>query len=819
MIRLFTNRFVAFLMIIVLLTTIISSFNPVQSFASYQEDDVNISYDENNHPYKTGQLIVGYRGNSTADQKRSIRDAMQLELKVKINGINAEVIKVKNERAKDVLSNLRRNPNVLFAEYDYLASIDHEPNDIRYPYQVYLHYMNAPEAWDYSKGSPNVTVAVLDTGILTSNTDLNNINESGYNVADSNSDYTDTTGHGTGVISVIAAEMDNNFGFAGVAPESSFMVLKVIDENGYSTYSDLIRALEYATNQGVDVINMSVSGRVDSLSLKMAIDDAYNSGITVVAAAGNESSSTVSYPAAYENVVGVGAVDTTGDKMTFSNTGNGLTVVAGGSAMIATSSDYITSASGTSFASPYVAGLVALMYSVDDTMTPSKVFDILEASSTDLGSAGYDTTFGFGVINMGQAVVMAANITPPPPEPFEDTISPVLSLNGDYQMTLDVGTYYNEPGAQAIDNIDGNISSDIVISGSVDHTTLGTYTLSYSVTDQAGNHSNIEVRTVEVIELEPELDTTPPVVILIGDQNLMLEIGSSYDESGAQAVDNVDGDISSEVVVAGTVDAENIGIYTLNYSVTDQAGNQSNIEVRTVEVIQTLPEPDTTPPVVTINGDYEMSVEIGTSYDEPGAQAFDDVDGDLSNDINISGTVDISSLGFYTLEYSVTDQAGNQSNVETRVVEVFEYIEIPEETHFIRDVEIISGSLGKKISQVTHVISINDPGQLDVDLSFTGKNPPKLSVNGQNIEGTTGTFDVAEGQYDMVIESSSNSKYTVTLTYPEREVPVGVPAGPPEIIIYADETDYSNYVYIAIALIIILTTLYIVKRRRFKLNH
>ncbi|MBI9015520.1 MAG: DUF5011 domain-containing protein [Clostridiales bacterium] len=817
MVRLFSKKLVAFLMIFVLLIVMISSFNLTQPYALNQTDDSNISYDEDNNPYRTGQLIIGYHGNSTADEKRSIRATMQLELKANLNSINAEVITVKNERANEVLSNLKKNPNVKFAEYDYLAYIDHIPNDVRYPYQVYLHYMNASEAWDYSKGSPDITVAVLDTGILTSNTDLNNINVSGYNIADSNSDYTDYAGHGTGVISVIAAEMDNSFGFAGVAPECSFKVLKVIDEQGYSTYSDLIRALEYATTLRVDVINMSVSGRSDSLSLKLAIDNAYNSGITIVAAAGNESSTTVSFPAAYDNVVGVGAVNTSGDKMTFSNTGNGLTVVAGGSAMIATSTDYITSASGTSFASPYVAGLIALMYSVDDNMTPSRVFDILEATSTDLGSNGYDTTFGYGVINMGEAVAMASgNIS----TPASDTTPPVLILNGDSQMSLEVGSIYNEPGAQATDDIDGDISNNIVISGTVDVSSVGFYPLNYSVIDQAGNQSNIEVRIVEVIEATPEPDTTPPLLTLNGDRHMILEVGSTYNEPGAQAIDNFDGDISNDIVISGTVDVLNIGFYSLDYSVTDQAGNQSNIEVRTVEVIETLYEPDITPPILTLNGDSQMSIEIGSTYNEPGAQAIDDVDGDISNDIVISGTVDVSNIGFYSLDYSVTDQAGNQSNVETRIVEVFEYTVIPDETHFVRDVEIVKGSLSKRNPEVTHVISITDPGQLDVELTFTGNTSPDVSIDNLNFEGTSGTFDVSVGDYNMIIKSESNVKYAITITHPEREVPVGVPAGLPDIITYEDEPDYSIYIYIAIVFLAIMTALYIVRKRKLKLiNH
>jgi len=731
--KIYRYKILAFLVIIAFVTATILGIVPIEASAIYQTDTDEISFDENNNPYKTGQVIVGYRGSPTAAEKRSIRATMQLELISEMKSINSEVIKVTNEKAQEALSRLSKNPNVLFAEYNYLANYDYVPNDVRYPYQIYLHYMNASGAWDYTKGSANVTIAVIDTGILKGNTDLKTISASGYNVADSSTDYSDPTGHGTGVISVIGAEMDNSFGFAGVAPESSFMVLRVIDEQGYTTYSDMILALEYAMNQGVDVINMSVSGRSDSTSLKMAIDDAYNSGISIIASAGNESSTMVSYPAAYDNVIGVGAVNTSGELMTFSNTGNGLTVVAGGSAMIATSTDYITNASGTSFASPYVAGLVGLMYAVDDNMTPAKAFNILEATSTDLGSSGYDTNFGYGLINMGAAVEMAASgISAPTPEPVTDTTPPVLTLNGDNQVSIELGSIYEDPGANAIDDIDGDISNDVVVSGTIDLSSVGSYTLNYVVTDQAGNESNIESRIVDV-----------------------------YDGS---------------------------------------------------QVTQ-----DITPPVLTLNGSDRIDVEIGTSYTELGASAIDDYDGDLSDNVVITGTVDVSTLGFYTLEYSATDQAGNQSNVESRVVEVFEYVEEPIETEIVRDVEIVSGSLNKRNTEDTHTISITEAGQLDVDFAYTGKVTPILTVDGQTISGMSGTLNVLEGSYNMSISANSNAKYTVTLTHPEREVPLGTPLGPPEIIIYDDEIEYTLQIIIFAIFMATMTVLFVSREKIFKL--
>lgn len=810
----FYSRSLVFLMIVVLITSL---FSGVGLLIVHGEsvDNGGVALDASDHPYRPGQLIVGYRQSTKAEGKRALRAEMQLELLAELHSINAEVIRVKNERALEVLSQLANNPNVAFAELNYIASVDYSPNDPQFPYQLYLPFMNTPEAWDVTKGSSTVKVAVLDTGILTNNTDLKNLNLSGYNIVDSNSDYVDEHGHGTAVTSVVAAKMDNSFGFAGIAPDSSFMMVKVIGADGSGTYSDMIQGIEYATDHGADVINMSIGGRADSEALKLAVDYAVNRGTTIVAAAGNEGTTTVSFPAAYSNVVGVGAVDTSGRRMSFSNTGSGLTVVAGGSAMVATGTDYISSATGTSFAAPYVSGLVALLYSADSSMSPDKVVDILGQTSVDLGSSGYDTTYGYGLVDMGAAVREAAGVQ----APVADTTPPVLTLLGDSAMTLELGSDYVEPGAEAVDDVDGDLSSEIVISGTVNINTAGIYELSYVVSDTAGNMSNVEIRIVEVVEPVVAADTVPPVLTLLGDSQMTIELGSSYDEPGADATDDVDGDLSSQVVITGDVDVTTAGSYELSYSVEDSSGNLSNVEMRTVDVIEPAVEADTTPPILTLLGESYISVEEGGSYNEPGAEAVDDVDGDLTDSIEIIGSVDESTVGSYELTYFVSDSAGNESNIETRTVEVVQLEEIPPATEFIRDVEIVEGSINRKNPTVTHDIQISDSGILDVELSYSGKASPTISITGLDFNGTSGSFDVDQGTYAMEIASDNNVKFSVTLTYPAREVPLGVPAGPPEVTIYGTSDDTAMYILIGITLLLVVTVMVLYKKQKIRFLH
>jgi len=162
-------------------------------------------------------------------------------------------------------------------------------------------------------------------------------------------------------------------------------------------------------------------------------------------------------------------------------------------------------------------------------------------------------------------------------------------------------------------------------------------------------------------ETQSPADTTAPIITLNGDSNITLTLNENYNEQGASATDDRDGSV--EVVISGTVDASTLDSYTITYTATDNANNTSNI-TRTVEVV--LP-PDTTAPVITLNGESQISIFINESYSELGASAIDDRDGSV--DVVISGSVDSSTLGSYTLTYTATDNANN-TNTITRTVDV-----------------------------------------------------------------------------------------------------------------------------------------------------
>ena len=227
--------------------------------------------------------------------------------------------------------------------------------------------------------------------------------------------------------------------------------------------------------------------------------------------------------------------------------------------------------------------------------------------------------------------------------------APVITLLGETEASLELGSTYTDAGATAIDNIDGDITSSIEIVNNVDINTVGTYTVTYNVSDAAGNAATQVTRTVNITP-----DVTIPVITLLGESEVSLELGSTYTDAGATAIDNIDGDITSSIEIVNNVDINTVGTYTVTYNVSDAAGNAATQVTRTVNIT-----PDVTIPVITLLGESEVSLELGSIYTDAGATAIDNIDGDITSSIEIVNNVDINTVGTYTVTYNVSDAAGN----------------------------------------------------------------------------------------------------------------------------------------------------------------
>lgn len=256
-----------------------------------------------------------------------------------------------------------------------------------------------------------------------------------------------------------------------------------------------------------------------------------------------------------------------------------------------------------------------------------------------------------------------------------DTTAPVITLNGAENITLVIGQSYTERGATITDNyITNNLfyTAPATVSGTVDTATLGTYTITYSGTDESGNAATEITRTVTVVE---NPDTEAPVITLTGGEIINLNYGQAYTELGATWTDDTDGSgafsvSSATAAVISNLDINTAGTYTITYAKTDAAGNISIPVVRTVIVAAEI-IPDTEAPVVTLNGDSTVYVVINETYTELGAIFTDNVDG--TGPAVVEGdVVDTSTLGTYVVTYAKTDAAGNEAAAVTRTVIVTE---------------------------------------------------------------------------------------------------------------------------------------------------
>ena len=242
-----------------------------------------------------------------------------------------------------------------------------------------------------------------------------------------------------------------------------------------------------------------------------------------------------------------------------------------------------------------------------------------------------------------------------------DTTAPVITLVGSGSITQEVHTTYTDAGATWTDNID--ISGTVTSTGTVNSVNTGitgTYTVTYDYTDTSGNPATQKTRTVKIV------DTTPPVITRLGDPVVNIHTGDTYTDAGATANDNYDLDITPSILSTGLpINTSATGSYTVTYDVTDAHGNHATQVTRTVHVS------DVEMPVITLLGTTPVTLEVGSIYSDAGATANDNIDGNITSNIVVTGdTVNSSVLKTYTIHYDVTDTSGNHALQITRVVNV-----------------------------------------------------------------------------------------------------------------------------------------------------
>ena len=315
------------------------------------------------------------------------------------------------------------SPLVEYAEPNYIRSTSYAPNDPRYNDQWALPKINAPSAWDITTGSPAIIVAIIDTGIDSGHPDRpQNLLLGADFIVDPNGGTLvsgDPHGHGTHVAGIVAARMNNGAGVTGVAPGVTIMSVRVLDAQGSGDTYTTARAITYAADHGAKIISLSLAGLDRSTAEEQAVNYAYSKGALVVAAAGNcyeggvdcdNQINPANYPGALEHVVAAAATDVNDAHAWYSETGSYVDLAAPGNSVLSTciNSAYCKK-SGTSMATPYVAGVAALAWSANPSLTADQIDSILRRSALDLGAPGRDDVFGQGRVDAYGAVTRAQN--------------------------------------------------------------------------------------------------------------------------------------------------------------------------------------------------------------------------------------------------------------------------------------------------------------------------------------------------------------------------------------------------------------------------
>ena len=522
-----------------------------QSSSSTTADQLHLSDD-----FLPGELIVNYRNTSVAMSATSSPTSLGLETKAGAPGRPMR-LSIKSDTDRNAMFNrlgvqrsaasltsgitnstaqqrldtitlvqsLRQRSDIESADLNYRRYSTAVPNDYYYSRQQTWNYemIGLPEAWDTTTGSDDVIVAVIDTGVLFDHPDLEGRLLDGYDfikdtgssndgdgIDDDPSDPGDSTiagessFHGTQISGIIAANTNNSIGVAGINWSAKIMPLRTLGLDGGTSY-DIMQAVRYAAGLSndsgevpdtpADIINLSLGGTGYSESEQALYSQVQSAGIIVVAAAGNYGTSVQTYPAAYDGVFSVSAVDANGDLASYSSYGSTIDVAAPGGDDF----DYVYSTNGddssgtietiyagmqgTSVATPHVSGVAALVKALRPDLT-SDDFDALLRNNlitTDLGDSGRDDEYGYGLIDAASAVSWAASTSSTIPTTLITDPGSLVFGTSSSSLTIELSA----SGSEDIGSLSFATSEDwlTITATDIDSEGLGTYSVTVDRSD------------------------------------------------------------------------------------------------------------------------------------------------------------------------------------------------------------------------------------------------------------------------------------------------------------------------------------------------
>jgi len=651
--------------------------------------------------FAPGEIVVKFK---TGMQEKSLSDFhakyKTSEISKSRSGGFSRIKLPAGKSVDDMLDTFRNDPDVEYAEPNYIFHALMTPNDPYYSYQWHMPMINMNQAWDLSTGS-GVVVAVIDAGVAYENygafaqaPDLAGTNfVSGYDFANNDSHPNDDNGHGTHVAGTIAQTTNNSLGVTGIAFNCSIMPVKVLDQNGDGYLTDIADGIYYAADNGAHVINMSLGGTATTSTLQNACTYAYNAGVTIICAAGNSGNSTPQYPASYSTCISVSAVRFDSSIANYSSYGSNIDLCAPGGdvtidqngdgyvdgvlQMTHDGSDYTTFGyyfyQGTSMASPHVAGVAALILSKAGggySLTPSEVKSILVNNVVDLGSSGWDQYYGYGLLDAYAAVSAVSGNNPPVAAFTASTTSGCANFTVNF---TDQST--NSPTSWSWNFGDGGTST--AQNPSHTYTSAGTYTVSLTASNAYG--SDTETKTSYItVQVGPTASFTGSPSS--GASPLTVYFTNSSSGATSYSWTFGDGGTSTATNPSHTYNAA--GTYTVSLTATNACGNDTQTRSNYITVTCTAPVASFVGGPT--SGDAPLTVNFTDQSTSATSWSWTFGDGGTSTAQNPSHTY--TSAGTYSVGLTVTNSCGSDSYTRTNYITVTEptgdYANLPYSTGF-----------------------------------------------------------------------------------------------------------------------------------------
>jgi len=716
-----------------------------------------------------GELLIKFADTVSDTQKEDIIKSHGAQTVGEISKIGVKILKVPEQGLSGIMQALKGVNGVEYVETDSIIEPALVPNDPYYGIQWHLAKIDASDAWTINTGTNGPVIAILDTGFFATHPDLSSKFVSGYNTYSNTFDWSPSSScdHGDWVAGTAAAMTNNLYGVAGVGWANRIMPIKVTSDLCGATTTSIANGIIYAADHGAKVANVSFAIYAGDSTITSAAQYMYNHGGWVVAAGGNSGTFVSSPDNPY--IISVGATIQDDTIAYFSSYGSYIDFAAPGVGIYTTCTCNVignyTSVSGTSFSSPIVAGVIALLFSQNPNATPQQVYNALKSSAVDLGTPGYDNYFGWGRIDAYRAlqtISIGVDTAPPSVSISSPTTGSIISSTS---PTI-TGTS-SDPGSGiwsvtvTLDSISKTVTGTTSWSVTTSGLAQGSHTIVATAKDNAGNTAS-KTSTFTVDTISPSvLISSPTSGSTISTTSPVITGTSSDAGSGVKSVtvtldgvlQTVTGTTSWSVATSGLAQ----GSHTIVATAKDNAGNTAPV-ASTFTVNAITPTVSITSPASGSTISSTSPTITGTASDNVAVASvtvtLDGISKTVTGTTSWSAPTSSLAQGSHTIVATAKNNAGNTaSKTSTFTVDTAP-----------PSVSISSPTTGSIISSTSPVITgtSSDPGSGIWSVTVT------LDSISKTVTGTTSwsvtTSGLAQGSHTIVATAKDNAGNTASKT-------------------------------------------------------